>query len=69
LEGPIGTFFLRNSSFKNIVFLATGTGIAPIKSILEGLDKSYERYQNKYFWVIAGARYQKIYFGNQILKT
>ena len=58
LEGPIGTFFLRDSSFKNIVFLATGTGVAPIKSILEGLDKSYEQYQNKFFWVIVGARYQ-----------
>jgi CDP-4-dehydro-6-deoxyglucose reductase, E3 len=58
LEGPIGTFFLRDSSFENIVFLATGTGIAPIKSILEGLDKSHEQYRNKNFWVIIGARYQ-----------
>ena len=62
LEGPIGTFFLRDSSFKNIIFLATGTGIAPIKSILEGLDKSYEQYQNKNFWVIVGARYKKDLF-------
>jgi len=62
LEGPIGTFFLRDSSFKNIVFLATGTGIAPIKSILEGLDKLHEQYQNKNFWVIVGARYQEDLF-------
>jgi CDP-4-dehydro-6-deoxyglucose reductase len=62
LEGPIGTFFLRDSSFKNIVFLATGTGIAPIKSILEGLDKSHEQYQNKNFWVIIGARYKEDLF-------
>ena len=62
LEGPIGTFFLRDSSFKNIVFLATGTGIAPIKSILEALDKSHEQYQNKNFWVIVGARYQEDLF-------
>ena len=58
LEGPIGTFFLRESSLKNIVFLATGTGVAPIKSILEGLDKSHEQYQNKNLWLIVGARYQ-----------
>jgi CDP-4-dehydro-6-deoxyglucose reductase, E3 len=58
LEGPIGTFFLRDSSFENIIFLATGTGIAPIKSILEGLEKSHEQYQNKKIWVIIGARYQ-----------
>jgi len=62
LEGPIGTFFLRDSSFKNIIFLATGTGIAPINSILEGLDKSHEQYQNKNLWVIVGARYQKDLF-------
>ena len=62
LEGPIGTFFLRDSNFKNIIFLATGTGIAPIKSILEGLENSHEQYQNKIFWVIVGARYQKDLF-------
>jgi CDP-4-dehydro-6-deoxyglucose reductase len=69
LEGPIGTFFLRDSSFKNIIFLATGTGIAPIKSILEGLDKSYEQYQNKNFWVIVGARYQEDLFWKPNLKN
>ena len=62
LEGPIGTFFLRDSNFKNIVFLATGTGVAPIKSILEGLEKSHECYQNKNLWVIVGARYRKDLF-------
>ncbi len=62
LEGPIGTFFLRDSIYKNIIFLATGTGIAPIKSILEGLDKSHEQYQNKKMWVIVGARYQEDLF-------
>jgi CDP-4-dehydro-6-deoxyglucose reductase len=69
LEGPIGTFFLRDSSFKNIVFLATGTGIAPIKSILEGLDKSHEQYQNKNFCVIVGARYQEDLFWKPNLKN
>ncbi len=37
IEGPKGTFFLRDR-FKHLVFLATGTGIAPIISILDGLD-------------------------------
>ena len=62
LEGPIGTFFLRDSNFKNIVFLATGTGIAPIRSILEGLEKSHESCVNKNLWLIVGARYQKDFF-------
>jgi CDP-4-dehydro-6-deoxyglucose reductase, E3 len=33
-EGPLGTFFLREDSDKPIVFVASGTGFAPIKSIL-----------------------------------
>jgi CDP-4-dehydro-6-deoxyglucose reductase len=34
-EGPLGTFFLREESSKPIVFVASGTGFAPIKSIIE----------------------------------
>lgn len=37
LEGPLGTFFLRDIAGFDLVFLATGTGIAPIKAILESL--------------------------------
>src|SRR5687767_7249898 len=35
LEGPLGTFFLREDSPKPVVFVASGTGFAPIKSIIE----------------------------------
>tara|TARA_A100001011_G_scaffold385272_1_gene459000 strand:- start:859 stop:1845 length:987 start_codon:yes stop_codon:yes gene_type:complete len=69
LEGPIGTFFLRESSFENIIFLATGTGIAPIKSILEELEKSHEKYQNKNFWLIVGARFKEDLFWQPIFKN
>jgi CDP-4-dehydro-6-deoxyglucose reductase len=34
-EGPLGTFFLREESAKPLVFVASGTGFAPIKAILE----------------------------------
>ncbi len=34
-EGPQGTFFLREDSARPIVFLASGTGFAPIKAIIE----------------------------------
>jgi len=34
-EGPLGTFFLREDSAKPIVFVASGTGFAPIKAIIE----------------------------------
>src|SRR6267142_4793451 len=34
-EGPFGTFFLREESEKPIVFVASGTGFAPIKSVID----------------------------------
>ncbi len=34
-EGPQGTFFLREDSKKPMVLLASGTGFAPIKAIVE----------------------------------
>ena len=34
-EAPFGTFYLREDSTKPIVLVASGTGFAPIKSILE----------------------------------
>ena len=35
VEGPLGSFFLREDSSKPIVLLASGTGFAPIKAIIE----------------------------------
>jgi len=38
MEGPFGSFFLREDSDKPIVLLASGTGFAPIKAIIERLQ-------------------------------
>ncbi len=38
LEGPFGTFFLREDSVKPLVLLASGTGFAPIKAIIEHMQ-------------------------------
>jgi len=35
IEMPLGTFFLREESAKPMVMLASGTGFAPIKAIIE----------------------------------
>ena len=35
IEGPLGNFFLREDSDKPIVFVAGGTGFAPIKAVIE----------------------------------
>jgi CDP-4-dehydro-6-deoxyglucose reductase len=37
LNGPLGTFFQRKVTGLDLVFLATGTGIAPVKAILESI--------------------------------
>ncbi|MBZ8140440.1 NAD(P)H-flavin reductase [Rubrivivax gelatinosus] len=37
LNGPRGTFVLQDAAGLDLVFLATGTGIAPVKAMLEGL--------------------------------
>ena len=39
LEGPFGSFFLREDSSKPIVLLASGTGFAPIKAIIEHMQQ------------------------------
>src|SRR6187431_30908 len=36
-EGPLGTFYLREDSDKPIIFVAGGTGFAPIKAQIEHL--------------------------------
>jgi len=37
LNGPLGTFFLREQGGLDLFFLATGTGIAPVKAMLESM--------------------------------
>ena len=37
VELPLGSFFLRQQDFRPLLMVATGTGLAPIKSILESL--------------------------------
>jgi CDP-4-dehydro-6-deoxyglucose reductase len=34
-EGPLGTFFMREESAKPIILVASGTGFAPIKAMIE----------------------------------
>ncbi len=38
VEGPFGSFFLREDSERPIVLLASGTGFAPIKALIEHMQ-------------------------------
>ena len=47
-EGPLGSFFLRDNDAKQLAFLATGTGIAPVLAMVEellesGQEKRFEK--------------------------
>ena len=42
LEGPFGSFFLRDDSAKPMVLLASGTGLAPIKAIIEQMHAIWQ---------------------------
>ena len=53
IEGPFGTFFLRDKAPRDMVFLATGTGIAPAKALLEELAADparAARHRLRVFW-------------------
>lgn len=50
LEGPLGTFFLREDSDKPILLLASGTGFAPVKAIVEhAIHKKIQRAMTLYW--------------------
>ena len=62
-EGPLGTFFLREESDKPLVFVASGTGFAPIKAVIEhALHKGIKR-QMTLYW---GGRRPKDLYMNEL---
>ena len=59
IEGPQGTFFLREDSDKPIVLLASGTGFAPIKAIVEHAIHAGSKRPMTLYW--GGRRPQDLY--------
>ncbi|BCB28601.1 CDP-6-deoxy-delta-3,4-glucoseen reductase [Sulfurimicrobium lacus] len=52
-EGPYGSFFLREDSDKPIIFMAGGTGFAPVKAIVEHALQAHCKREMVLYW---GAR-------------
>jgi len=50
MEGPFGSFFLREDSDKPMILLASGTGFAPIKAIIEHLRHSKSARHAELYW-------------------
>ena len=55
IKGPLGSFTLQEGSGKPIILLATGTGYAPIRSILLDLIRQDSSRAVHFYW---GARHQ-----------
>ena len=50
IEGPYGSFFLREDSDAPMVLLASGTGFAPIKALLENMQQKGITRASTLYW-------------------
>ncbi len=63
IEGPFGSFIYKEDcEIELIVFLATGTGIAPVSAILQELNNQQVQLVDKKVYVILGTRFIKEQF-------
>lgn len=56
-HGPHGYFTLKQP-VRDSIFVATGTGIAPIRGMIHWLLADPARHGNREFWLVFGVRYQ-----------
>ncbi len=56
-HGPHGLFTMREPKH-DAVFIATGTGIAPFRSMVQWLFADPERNQDRQVWLVFGTRYE-----------
>lgn len=67
-HGPHGYFVLRNP-VRDAVFIATGTGIAPMRGMLEWLFAEKGRSEGHRFWLVFGTRYESdIYYQEEFAR-
>lgn len=65
VEGPFGSFFLREDSDKPIVLLASGTGFAPIKALIEYMQFKGITRPTRLYW--GGRRPNDLYMHDWVL--
>ena len=65
IEGPYGSFFLREDSDKPIVMLASGTGFAPIKALIEWMQLKGINRPTTLYW--GGRRPGDLYLHDWVL--
>jgi len=67
MEGPFGSFFLREDSSKPIILLASGTGFAPIKAMLENMQRKGNVRPTTLYW--GGRRPRDLYMHDWVLNV
>jgi CDP-4-dehydro-6-deoxyglucose reductase len=65
-EGPMGSFFLRENSDKPIIFIASGTGFAPIRGIIEHMRHAGITRPAKLYW---GGRRPKDFYRDALCQS
>lgn len=50
IEGPFGSFYLREETEKPLILLAGGTGFAPIKAIIEHMLQAGSQREIRLYW-------------------
>jgi len=67
-QGPFGDFILR-PPMRDTIFIATGTGIAPFRSMLHWLVADPSRHEDRQLWLLFGSRTeQDIYYHQEFLR-
>ncbi|MBC7435141.1 MAG: CDP-6-deoxy-delta-3,4-glucoseen reductase [Bdellovibrionales bacterium] len=66
VEGPYGSFFLREESDKPMVLLASGTGFAPIKALIEHMQFKGITRPATLYW--GGRRPADLYMNDWVLE-
>ena len=64
IEGPMGSFYLREESAKPVVLLASGTGFAPIKALIEHMQERQITRPATLFW--GGRRPHDLYMDDWV---
>jgi CDP-4-dehydro-6-deoxyglucose reductase len=65
VEGPQGSFYLREESATPIVLLASGTGFAPIKALIEHMQHKGITRPTRLYW--GGRRPSDLYLNDWVL--
>lgn len=65
IETPFGSFYLREDSDKPMVLLASGTGFAPIKALLEHIQHKYIQRPARLYW--GGRRPCDLYMNDWVM--